>query len=167
MQGRSFAACLADPAAQPAHETLWWCHEGNRAVRAGDWKLVAKRGGSWELYDLAADRCETTNLAEREPARVTQLERKWERIAADCRKIAGAESAVGGAAAARRPNIIYVMTDDQGYGDIAALGNPVLATPDLVNENVDGPAENPFKTTYEKQFGSRRPAGTGNTVQSR
>jgi arylsulfatase A-like enzyme len=131
MQGRSFAACLADPAAQPAHETLWWCHEGNRAVRAGDWKLVAKRGGSWELYDLAADRCETTNLAEREPALVTQLERKWERIAADCRKIAGAESAVGGAAAARRPNIIYVMTDDQGYGDIAALGNPVLATPHL------------------------------------
>jgi arylsulfatase len=32
---------------------------------------------------------------------------------------------------ARQPNIVYVMTDDQGYGDIAALGNPVLRTPHL------------------------------------
>jgi arylsulfatase len=35
------------------------------------------------------------------------------------------------AAATRRPNIIYVMTDDQGYGDIAAHGNPVVRTPHL------------------------------------
>lgn len=34
-------------------------------------------------------------------------------------------------AADRRPNIVYVMTDDQGYGDIAAHGNPVLHTPNL------------------------------------
>ncbi|MGB8852367.1 MAG: sulfatase-like hydrolase/transferase [Pirellulales bacterium] len=131
MQGRSFAACLTEPAAPPAHETLWWCHEGNRAVRVGDWKLVAAKGDPWELYELTEDRCETTNLANREPARVTQLEQTWERIAADCRRLAGTGSAVGGAAAARRPNIIYVMTDDQGYGDIAAHGNPVLATPNL------------------------------------
>jgi arylsulfatase A-like enzyme len=37
----------------------------------------------------------------------------------------------GVAAAERRPNIVYVMTDDQGYGDIAAHGNPVLHTPNL------------------------------------
>jgi arylsulfatase A-like enzyme len=88
--GRSFAAAIRDPAAPPAHASLWWCHEGNRAVRAGDWKLVAVEGGAWELYDLAADRCETTNLAAMRPDRVAALEREWTRIADECRGLAPA-----------------------------------------------------------------------------
>jgi arylsulfatase A-like enzyme len=41
-------------------------------------------------------------------------------------------SAVCGAAlAAGKPNVIVILTDDQGYGDIAAHGNPVLKTPNL------------------------------------
>ena len=39
-----------------SRESLWWLHEGNRAIRVGDWKLVAAKGAPWELYDLAADR---------------------------------------------------------------------------------------------------------------
>jgi arylsulfatase len=40
-----------------------WEHERNRAIRAGKWKLVAKAGGEWELYDMGADPVELANLA--------------------------------------------------------------------------------------------------------
>ena len=32
---------------------------------------------------------------------------------------------------AQRPNVIIVMTDDQGYGELSAHGNPILETPHL------------------------------------
>ena len=49
------------------HDDLWWAHEGNRAIRVGDWKLVAAKDEPWELYDLATDRTETRNLAQENP----------------------------------------------------------------------------------------------------
>lgn len=33
--------------------------------------------------------------------------------------------------AGKRPNILFLLTDDQGFGDISAHGNPVLKTPQL------------------------------------
>ncbi|HAV62610.1 MAG TPA: N-acetylgalactosamine-4-sulfatase, partial [Verrucomicrobiales bacterium] len=33
--------------------------------------------------------------------------------------------------AAAQPNVVLVMTDDQGYGDLAVHGNPWLRTPNL------------------------------------
>ena len=58
--------------------TLYWEHEGNRAVRSGDWKLVAKgRNGPWELYNVVRDRSELKNLAEAEPKRVSRMKTLW------------------------------------------------------------------------------------------
>jgi arylsulfatase len=38
---------------------------------------------------------------------------------------------VTAAGASKRPNVIVVITDDQGYGDFSCHGNPVLKTPNL------------------------------------
>ncbi len=40
-------------------------------------------------------------------------------------------SALLGAAAKAPPNVLIVLTDDQGYGDLSCHGNPVLRTPHL------------------------------------
>lgn len=56
-------------------------HQGARSVRSGKWKAVwSKRMPDeiqWELYDLHADRCETTNLAKQYPKVVEQLSGEW------------------------------------------------------------------------------------------
>ena len=31
----------------------------------------------------------------------------------------------------KRPNVVLIVTDDQGYGDLSCHGNPVLKTPNL------------------------------------
>lgn len=56
---------------------LYWEHEGNRAVRLGKWKLVAKGNGKWELYDVVADRSELNDLATKMPEKVTELDKLW------------------------------------------------------------------------------------------
>ena len=58
--------------------TLAWEHEGNRAIRAGDWKLVGAFGGEWELYDLKTDRTESENLADKHPEQVRELAGQWQ-----------------------------------------------------------------------------------------
>ncbi len=33
--------------------------------------------------------------------------------------------------AGKKPNIIFILTDDQGFGDVSANGNPILKTPNM------------------------------------
>lgn len=58
-----------------APRTYCWEHEGNQAIRQGDWKLVKdQEDPSWELYNLKLDPTETNNLASKEMARVKSMQ---------------------------------------------------------------------------------------------
>ena len=62
---------------------LWWAHGGHRAVRRGNFKLVAAKDQPWELYDLREDRAESINLAEKMPGKKRSLIKLWERQTQD------------------------------------------------------------------------------------
>jgi arylsulfatase len=77
MEGKSLVPALDNQPIQ--RDALYWEHEGNAAIRVGDWKLVRLgRGGPWELYDLKADRTELHDLAAEKPEVAQQLAAKWE-----------------------------------------------------------------------------------------
>jgi arylsulfatase A-like enzyme len=77
-------------------DTLYWEHEGNRAIRAGDWKLVSKPFARplqldlveilptelWSLYNLDKDRTETNDLSGKYPDKVEKLALAWQKWAA-------------------------------------------------------------------------------------
>lgn len=56
-----------------SRRSLYWEHEGNRAIREGNYKLVSKHPGGWELYDLDHDRTELHDLSSAQPAVVARL----------------------------------------------------------------------------------------------
>ena len=60
------------------HESVWWLHEGNRAIRMGQWKAVAAKDQPWELYDLSIDRSEHSDMAQSQPEILSRLRDQWE-----------------------------------------------------------------------------------------
>lgn len=67
---------------QPLHtEPIFFEHEGNAAVRHGQWKLVREYKKPWELYHIATDRTELKNLAQVEVERCQQMIAAWEQWA--------------------------------------------------------------------------------------
>jgi arylsulfatase len=72
------------------HEFLYFHHMTNRAIRVGDWKLVAKgKDGPWELYNLKTDRCESKNLAAKRPDKVEKMSALWQQCEDRFRRQAG------------------------------------------------------------------------------
>ncbi|MHC4755518.1 MAG: sulfatase-like hydrolase/transferase [Planctomycetota bacterium] len=80
MEGRSLAPAFANKSIQ--RDAIYWEHEGNRAVRVGKWKAVAKgkhrqENVNWELYDIEADRSELHNLAAKHPDKLKEMIDLW------------------------------------------------------------------------------------------
>jgi arylsulfatase len=83
MEGRSFLPALKSNRGLGSRR-LYWEHEGNKAVREGDWKALAKGRGAWELYDLRHDRAELRNLAAQHPEKARELAGLWREWAERC-----------------------------------------------------------------------------------
>jgi arylsulfatase A-like enzyme len=71
---------------QVDREYLIWEHGGNRALRAGKWKIVANGKPGvvevpWELYDLENDRSETNDLSRIFPEKVREMSQMWKKQA--------------------------------------------------------------------------------------
>ena len=69
---------------RPDRSPIFWEHEGNRAMRLGQWKLVSRYPNAWELYDMQADRTELHNLAAQHPEKVTELSGLYQQWAQRC-----------------------------------------------------------------------------------
>jgi arylsulfatase A-like enzyme len=83
LAGRSFAAALRGQRI-PARAVTGWEHQGTRALRQGDLKIVAKHRQPWELYDLAEDRTELNDIAAKDPNRLEGMRRMYEAWARQC-----------------------------------------------------------------------------------
>jgi arylsulfatase A-like enzyme len=97
LEGQSLKPTFIGHPMKGSPRTLYWEHEGNAAVRHGDMKLVRKdKTGSWELYDLKADRTEQNNLATQQPELVKSLMTKWDSWAQRALVLPQPESAKAG-----------------------------------------------------------------------
>lgn len=95
VEGRSLLPVL-DGGVRPG-AVYGWEHEGNRAIRQGEWKLVSRFPRNWELYNMATDRLETHDLSQEMPARVAELSTLYDDWAArtGVKPWSGAQTAIG------------------------------------------------------------------------
>ncbi|MEN9363310.1 MAG: hypothetical protein RI903_618 [Bacteroidota bacterium] len=77
IQGKSLLPILKQKIRDP-HPFIAWEHQGNRAIREGDWKLVwDDEVKKWELYNLKNDRIEAHDLAKSMPGKRNDLLAKY------------------------------------------------------------------------------------------
>jgi arylsulfatase len=86
-EGRSLVPAFRNEPVK--RDFLFWEHEGNRAIRVGNWKLVARVQNAkkftpddedkWELYDLDSDPSETKDLEASHPGKARELAQLWEK----------------------------------------------------------------------------------------
>lgn len=76
--GKSLVAALKSDVTVE-RPSLWWLHEENKAIRVGDFKLVAAKGDAWALYDLSTDRAEQFDLSTKMPEKAKELADLWQK----------------------------------------------------------------------------------------
>lgn len=93
-EGKSVLPLLSGES-ETIHEWLFWEHEGNRAVRYENWKLLSRfkhdttyfkrwhfpkdpRDQEWELYNIENDRTEQIELSGQYPGLVEKMESRWQ-----------------------------------------------------------------------------------------
>ena len=62
-EGMSLLPVIEGESTIPRPAPLCWEHEGNRAVRIGDWKLLAAHDEPWKLYNIPNDRTEMHDVS--------------------------------------------------------------------------------------------------------
>ena len=82
VRGENFLPALSGQSIGRQHP-IFWEHEDNRAVRHGRWKLVARHGRAWELYDLARDRTELCDMATANSGRRDRMIAAYQEWASD------------------------------------------------------------------------------------
>jgi arylsulfatase A-like enzyme len=97
LDGVNLWPALAEGKPSGRNEVIYNVEPFRGAVRQGDWKLVWRciLPSSLELYDLANDPHETTNLAARHPEKVTLLQARLEQLAGESAKPLFMEAAMG------------------------------------------------------------------------
>ncbi len=82
-EGESFLPALDNPGWR-REQPLYWEHEGNRAIRIDEWKLVSKHPGDWELYNMIEDRTELNDRSADETERVKTMSRLYQAWSERC-----------------------------------------------------------------------------------
>jgi arylsulfatase len=72
MEGESLVPTLENKSWQRQKPVVWE-HEGNCAVRQGEWKLVKRYPNDWELYNMEKDRTEQDNMIYRNKKKAQAL----------------------------------------------------------------------------------------------
>ncbi|MFK7821888.1 MAG: arylsulfatase [Planctomycetaceae bacterium] len=76
--GKSIVPLLNGRSERIHSEPIYWEHEGNAAMRWGDWKLVREYQKPWELYRINEDRTELNDLAKTSDAQRNKMVAMWE-----------------------------------------------------------------------------------------
>jgi len=78
LEGKSMLASVTDRNHR-AHEYIFGEHFDNRYVRWREWKAVKDQtSDKWELYDIEADRTETTDMSSEKPRILERLIARWQ-----------------------------------------------------------------------------------------